>query len=200
MPLNDQPNALGRALTNRAFQRNTSRGFTLLEVLIAVVVLSLGLLGLAGLQVASLNNNQTAYYRAVATQQAYDMMDRMRANLAGVSPPIPPNPPGVAGSYDNLSATIPANPGCITAGCTTAQMATTDQFQWLTNTAAVLPAGAGTVRCIQGPAATCVTNTATSNRIFDITVTWIEKNSGADPNCPVGTPANTRCFVTEFAP
>lgn len=46
-------------------------GFTLLEILVAIVVLSIGLLGLAGLQVVSLNNNQTAYYRSIATQQAW---------------------------------------------------------------------------------------------------------------------------------
>ena len=61
----------------------TQSGFTLLEVMVAIVVLSLGLLGLAGLQAASLRNNQAAYYRGIATQQTYDMADRIRANLAG---------------------------------------------------------------------------------------------------------------------
>ena len=130
----------------------SQHGFTLIEILVAVVVISLGLLGLAGLQVASLNNNQTAYYRAIATQQANDMMDRMRANLVGVT----------AANYDNLSATIPADPGCFSTGCSAANMAITDQFQWLTNNSAMLPGGSGTVRCIQGPANTCDTNTATS--------------------------------------
>lgn len=160
-------------------------GFTLLEILVAIVVLSIGLLGLAGLQAVSLNNNQTAYYRSIASQQAYDMADRMRANLAGV----------VANDYDNLTATMPTNPACIstgTSGCTTLEdVATTDQFQWLTSTAALLPGGAGTVRCAIGPAATCVTNTANSNRTFDITVTWTEKT-------PAGSA--TQSFVTRFAP
>ena len=65
----------------------TQSGFTLLEIMVAIVVLSLGLLGLAGLQAASLRNNQTAYYRSIATQQAYDIADRLRANLAGVGAP-----------------------------------------------------------------------------------------------------------------
>lgn len=160
-------------------------GFTLLEILVAIVVLSIGLLGLAGLQVVSLNNNQTAYYRSIATQQAYDMADRMRANIAGIA----------AGNYDNLTATLPADPGCIasgTSGCTTlANVATTDQFQWLTNNAAMLPAGAGTVRCARGPSANCVANVAGSSREFDITVSWTEKT-------PTGNA--TRSFVTRLAP
>lgn len=175
-------------------------GFTLLEILVAIVVLSIGLLGLAGLQAASLNNNQTAYYRSIASQQAYDMADRMRANLGEL------DKGGVRdGDYDNLTATMPEDPACIatgTSGCADASdVAITDQFQWLTSTAALLPGGAGTVRCAIGPAATCVTETPNSNRMFDITVTWTEKGAVFDdPNCPAGTESNTRCFITRFAP
>jgi type IV pilus assembly protein PilV len=57
-----------------------NRGFTLLEVLVAVLVLSIGLLGLAGLQAASLRNNHSGYLRSQATILAYDYIDRMRAN------------------------------------------------------------------------------------------------------------------------
>lgn len=63
-------------------------GFTLLEVLVTMVVMSLGLLGYAGLQVASLKNSASAYQRSQVTILAYDMIDRMRANrvqaVAGV--------------------------------------------------------------------------------------------------------------------
>ena len=59
-------------------KKNT--GFTLIEVLIAMIVLAVGLLGLAGLQATSLRNNQSAYNRIKATQLAYDIADRMRAN------------------------------------------------------------------------------------------------------------------------
>jgi len=163
---------------------NQESGFTLLEILVAIVVLSIGLLGLAAIQVNSLNNNQTAYFRSIASQQAYDMADRMRANLAGVS----------AGHYDNITATIPTNPACIdsgSSGCTTlSSVRSTDQFQWLTNTAVLLPSGSGTVRCSRGPA-TCLTTDVNSNRIFNITVSWTEKTS-------IGT--TTQSFVTQFSP
>lgn len=56
------------------------KGFTLLEVLVAILVLSIGLLGLAGLMASSLRNNHSAYYRSQATWLAYDVIDRMRTN------------------------------------------------------------------------------------------------------------------------
>lgn len=57
-----------------------SRGFTLLEVLIALLVFSLGLLGMAGLMAVSVRTNHSAYLRTQATFLAQSMADRMRAN------------------------------------------------------------------------------------------------------------------------
>jgi len=57
-----------------------ARGFSLIEVLVATVVLSIGLLGLASLQVSGLRVGQSSFYRAQAAQLATDMADRMRAN------------------------------------------------------------------------------------------------------------------------
>jgi len=55
-------------------------GFTLLEVLIAVIILALGMLGLAKLQATGLSYNHSAYMRTQATLMAYDIIDRMYAN------------------------------------------------------------------------------------------------------------------------
>ena len=55
-------------------------GFTLLEVLITLIVLSVGLLGLAGLQTMSLRNNHDAYLRNQATIQANDLVERLRGS------------------------------------------------------------------------------------------------------------------------
>ncbi len=55
-------------------------GTTLIEVLIAMVVLAIGLIGLAGLQATSIQSNHSAYYRSQATLLASDLADRMRAN------------------------------------------------------------------------------------------------------------------------
>ena len=56
------------------------RGFTLIEVLISMVILAIGLLGLAGIQAISLRDNQDAYYYQQATLLAYEMQDRIRGN------------------------------------------------------------------------------------------------------------------------
>jgi len=69
---------------------NTQRGISLIEVLIALLLISIGLLGMASLQANSLKFNRSAYDRSVATQLAYDITDRMRANRAGA----------LAGDYD----------------------------------------------------------------------------------------------------
>jgi type IV pilus assembly protein PilV len=62
-----------------------SRGFTLLEVLIALLVLSFGLLGLAALQAYSVKANQSANFRSQATALANMMLDNIRANRANLS-------------------------------------------------------------------------------------------------------------------
>jgi type IV pilus assembly protein PilV len=66
----------------RCLVESNQRGFTLTEVLIAVLVLAVGLLGLAGLQLAGMKSNHSAYLRSQATIAAYDLLDRMRADPA----------------------------------------------------------------------------------------------------------------------
>ena len=65
--------------------RSRQSGFTLIEALVAMVVLSLGLLGLASLQINALKFNQTAHLRTQAATQAYRMLDTMRASRSAVS-------------------------------------------------------------------------------------------------------------------
>ena len=64
-------------------EKYRSQGFTLIEVLIAIIVLSIGLLGLAGLQLTSLRNSNSAYTRSQAVILSYDIVDRIRANRVG---------------------------------------------------------------------------------------------------------------------
>jgi len=169
-------------LTNHNFNGKTPKnqsGFSMIEVLITVLILSFGLLGMANLITTGMRANTTAQYRSIATQQTLDMADRMRANLAGVR----------AGSYDAIAAGIPAANDCFAAECDETQIATYDQAQWNTTNAAVLPNGSGTVA---GDLANG----------FSITLMWAEKDMGGvvDPACPGGTPADTRCFVTRISP
>ena len=57
-------------------------GVSLVEVLVATVVLSIGLLGLAGLQAGGMRVGQSSIHRSQAAQLAYDMVERMRVNVA----------------------------------------------------------------------------------------------------------------------
>ncbi len=80
-----------------------ARGFTLIEVLISMVILAIGLLGLAAMQAISLRDNQDAYYYQQATLLAYEMQDRIRGNNTA-------NWLGVAPNYS--TTTCVATPGC----------------------------------------------------------------------------------------
>ncbi len=116
--------------------RKRQAGFTLVEVMVAALVLSVGLLGLAGLQAASLMNNQSAFMRSQASALAYDLADRMRTNVNSAS----------ANSY--AVATAVNTSSCSnTNGCSPQQMAQADLAEWNTTIAAYLPLGQGVV-CI----------------------------------------------------
>lgn len=107
----------------RARVRRPVTGFSMIELLVAVLVMAIGVLGVAALQMVSLQNNRAALVRAEAVTLAYDMMDRIRANPAGT-------PPGDA--YDGLAldAVPPDSPNCLTTTCTAAQMVAFDQRSW----------------------------------------------------------------------
>ncbi|WP_455203805.1 type IV pilus modification protein PilV [Kaarinaea lacus] len=154
------------------------RGFTLIEVLIAIVVLAIGLLGLAGLQASSLKNNTSAYTRSQAQLLAYDMLDRLRANREGVK----------NGAYDNLLGTTPTDPSCITSGCSVAALAQHDAFEWSALLNNTLPSGVGRV----------VGNGAGS--VFTITVMWDDERTGATGlSCGGDAAVDLTCFKMSSA-
>lgn len=115
-------------------------GFTLVEVLVALLVLAIGLLGLATLQTVGIKFNQESYLRSQAVLIAYDIVDRIRANPAAKS----------AGSYDSVttSATYTA-PTCTGAvNCSTSDIATYDLANWKARIAATLPMGTGAISTV----------------------------------------------------
>ncbi|MGR9107598.1 MAG: type IV pilus modification protein PilV [Gammaproteobacteria bacterium] len=152
-------------------------GFTLVEVLVSVVVLALGLLGLSGLQVASLQNNHSAYLRTQATLLAYDMADRMRANTTALE----------ALDYNQPAAT--ENTDCHTiTGCTPADMAKQDMYEWSdpaspTSIPNLLPGGVGIV-CIDSTPISVETSAAPAcdgaGTSYAIKVWWTDDRSGQE--------------------
>lgn len=106
--------------------RKGQQGVTLVEVLIAVLVLSVGLLGVAAMQTTALSMNHSAYLRSQANNMAYDIIDRMRAN----------RPAALEGEYTReIQAEPPAGSG----------VAATDVREWLSDLAATLPEGQGEI-------------------------------------------------------
>lgn len=150
------------------------QGFTLLEVLIALLVLSIGLLGLAALQTVGLKSNQMAAMRTQATQSAYDITDRMRSNPQGV----------IDGDYDVDNGThAAAATDCQAALCDDASLAAYDLDEWK-KSIGLLPGGLGEIKKI-----------ADTPLTYEIIVRWDESRLGVNGvNCPPETKDDLRCF------
>ena len=145
-----------------------------MEVLIALAILSIGLLGMAGMQLFSLKSSQSAYFQSQASYFANDIIDKIRANPVGFN----------NGDYDSALANIPGsitNCQTTTATCTPAQLATFELTQWKCslgsyendsicvtplNLNSVLPNGDGSV-------------VRTGNTVA-VTVQWANRNAPLD--------------------
>ena len=162
-------------------------GFSIIEMLIAVLVISIGLLGMAGLQTTGIQQSHNSYLKTQASMLAYDMADRMRSNLQGVG----------AGHYDSIDSMddpVNAKPGCANANtaCSAADTATYDIYQWTHKNSAgsiasLLPSGYGMV--------------TENGGIFTITVLWDEARTGATgKGCSNDPSVDLKCFRLEFIP
>jgi type IV pilus assembly protein PilV len=164
------------------YSRNKQQGFTLLEVLIALLVLSIGLLGLAALQTTGLRSNEMASMRTTATQLAYDISDRMRANPAGVDG----NKYVLAGGTDPSAITADGTPGAL--------VAKSDLVAWY-NAVIALPGGRSSITQCDGasvPPCDGITHI--------ITVQWDEMRTGASgTTCPPAAETDLRCYRLIFS-
>ena len=170
----------------RAFENiAASDGFSMLEVLISILIVSFGLLGLAGLQTIGIKNAHAATQRTIASQLAYDMTDRMRANLVAVA-----NGDYNYPSYSLTGAAGTSTGACLTTtGCTPTQLALQDIFEWNAQILAQLPqstgATVGGVVCIDSTpndgtaAAPACDNTGL---LWVVKIWWLEdRNNAAAP-------------------
>jgi type IV pilus assembly protein PilV len=116
-------------------------GFTLMEVLVTVVILSIGLLGVAGLQFGSLRGNQSAFNRSIAVALAADGADRLRANTPGVKDPVT----GALRDSYKLTTSAGSDVTCMSSGCSYDDVAKHDAYEWISSVVAQLPGGEGTI-------------------------------------------------------
>lgn len=122
-------------LTNTSVIRvRRQKGVGLIEVLVALLVLTIGVLGMVALQTRALQFNQESLYTSQALMMAYEMTDRIRANR------------GNEGEYlvDYGTAVNAAN-DCSNGTCTPEQMADYDTSEWKDALAANLPFGDGEI-------------------------------------------------------
>ncbi len=130
-------------------------GFSLIESMVALVVVSVGMIGIAGLYGQGLSAGRTALYRTQAVNLVSDMADRIRANRRG------------GANYGGAAANNNCDPGG-GVNCTPAQMAAHDLFVWTNQVAQQLPNGAGLVQFA-----------ATAPPTYTIQVTWQDTGMGA---------------------
>jgi type IV pilus assembly protein PilV len=139
-------------------------GFTLIEVLVALVVMAVGMLGIAGLYIESLRTGQMSVSYTNAVTLASSMADRIRANQTGIG--------GYAGAAaGNAMAGTSAN-NCVNgiADCSSAQMAVDDWFWWYEDVKAQMPEGR--------QASIQVVNAAPVN-VYTILLQWPERGLAA---------------------
>lgn len=181
------------------------RGATLIEIMVAVVVMAIGLLGLASLQMNALKYQKTASQRSEAVQAAYDLGERMRANWPMTTPQnYSADRTANEGRYtysSNYNATSALDRSALpndcavlmnnSAGCDATKIADNDKMAWLRMLELRLVGGAGYV----------VPVNTTNVSSFDITIMWKEQGlTTTDPACPgaAGAPVGVRCFTLRY--
>jgi type IV pilus assembly protein PilV len=131
-------------------------GFTLVESLVAMVVISVGMLGIAALYIEGLRAGRTSIYRMSAIDLAADMADRIRGN------------PTAGNAYEGAAAqnNCMASGAVVVINCTPAQLAAEDLFWWQQSVQVLLPGGAGAIDVAPGAAGAANT--------YTISLTWSE--------------------------
>jgi len=135
---------------NRARSRASRGGFSLIEVLVSILVLSFGVLGVASLLATSLSGSHTSSMRTQAIVLADDLADRMRSNRSTAISPAPNNYGGIAPTENRCRAVHYGHRHAVPVACTPQELAADDLFDWLAQVAAFLP---------QGTAAVCIDST-----------------------------------------
>lgn len=187
------------------------RGITLVESLVAIVVMALGVLGILGVQMRTLADTQTSVRRAQAVRLIEDLSERIRVNPSGlyqlasyaIDTPIPSTPP----TAQDLAASQTLQNNCGSTACTGTQLATRDRALWLATVQQSLPLGHARVFVVDSE------NTLIDRRQLGVMISWRENeramedsNYAAVLQSPdstasgVGCPAGRSCHVQYIQP
>lgn len=165
------------------------RGFTLLEVLVAILVVALGLLGLAKMEALAISNTQISSSRSLIALQASSLGAAMQGNKGYWAAGVAPTSFSTAGSTvtDGTGVLTQTVATCYSASapaapvCTPAQLAAYDLQTWATNMAAQFPSYAANFTCnnVAGAPVSCI-----------ITITWSEKYVALNRTTATGSAAS----------
>lgn len=166
-----------------AYSTNKMAGVSLIEVTVAILVLSIGALGLAGLQLAAKRGSHEAVQRTVASSLAVDLMERMRANASVLDD-------YVVGGVGSIVRTLPTQPAknCVTSAgsCLPAELAVWDLWEWerALNGATAMRSGVAAGGLLNPIGCVSVTN-----RVVTIQIAWqgFESLSSEDAGSECGT-------------
>ncbi len=173
-------------------QLTKQSGFTLIEVMVAVMVIAIGLLGLAGLRAVSVFNTHASYLHSIAAIHSENIAEMMRANINAVD----------SNDYTDTNigyATLAAPafncrstfPGTDTL-CSPANQARWDAFNWLQAIGRDMPSGTGVVTCNDSDATDA--DPCTDGSAHTIRVSWVENDlERVQTNV-------TKSFTTVFIP
>jgi len=191
--------------------KNKQSGVSLIEILITSLILAVGLLGVASLQVSSVSSNQEGLFHSQATAIADDLASKIRASkLVTLIPNTVNRQPIGYADYLNPYIQDPvdcdaARPTCLGQNCINTDIATFDLLEACDLADQALPDGA-TIRVIEGVAAAA--GGAPASRL-SIVVDWssAQARTGAGEvqnvnlNCQALTGSATRnCVIVELMP
>ncbi len=149
---------------------NNARGFSLIEILVTLVVVAIGLLGVAGAQVAAIKLNRVAETRSSGVMYVSDILERMRANAT------------------NASSYVTAFTGTATTDATQAER---DLRDWKAAIAR-LPGGQGRIEVVATDASLCELPAVTRCSDVTITLRWTESNVRGGSATPTEFVTKTR--------
>lgn len=150
------------------------RGSTMIEALVALLILAFGLLGLAGVQMRAMAEARTSMGRGVAVRLIEDLNERMQINREGV----------LSGRYNLAWGTTPGAVDCSATACTTTQQAQSDLNLWKTNVTAQLQNGNAMV--FRNPADT---------RQIGVMIAWTANEGKANATTALNEAKYTTPFV-----
>ena len=169
------------------FDSSVQLGFTLIEVLVAILVLAIGILGLTKMQAVAISNTQVGSNRSLVAMQASSLAAAMHGNTAYWAAGVAPTSFSAQGNVVTDSATGVLNqsgPNCATAtapACTPPQLAAYDLQTWAANMALLVPTYLANFTC---------TNTVGSQISCVITISWSEKYVAINRTTATGAAAS----------